>query len=197
MSMSARQEVWPQEPGMNSRSRKIHVQEIMRDIRARLSDTHLMAKYDLSQEQLRILFRKLLDCGALSPFDFQAWAIFCNKNVPLQHIRLFRREIVCFSLPVFNANDPEDRGMVVDISENGIGVRGLKAVANDIKTLVIPTEQYLGLPPLVFQARCVWTFGEADPNRRSGFYLIDASAKIWLELRKYVRNRAKAASQET
>lgn len=196
MSMSLQEEARPQELGMGSRPQKILVQEIMGDIQARLSDTQIASKYDLSEKQLQTLFRRLLDYGVLSPFEFQAWAIFCNKTVSLKNIRLFRRDTVNFSLPVYNADDPEDRGTVLDISENGIGVKGIRVSVNDIKTLVIPTEQFLGLPPLVFEARCVWANGELNSNSRCGFYLIDASAKIWQELRKYVRSRARSAAQK-
>jgi hypothetical protein len=193
--MSLQQEARPQESVMGSPVRKILVREIIRDIQARLSDTQLVAKYHLSEKQLQAIFRKLLDSGLLSPFEFQAWAIFCNKTVPLKNIRLFPRDAVGFAVPVYDADEPENRGTVLDISENGIGVKGIRASVNDIKTLVIPTEQFLGMPPLVFEARCVWTRAH-DSELRSGFYLIDASAKIWQELRKYVRSRPENSSDK-
>ena len=188
MSTSLQDEAQPQESGMGSPGQKVPVRDIILDIQARLSDNQIVAKYDLSDKQLQTLFRKLLDSGLLTPFEFQAWAIFCNKTIPLRNIRLFRRDIVHFALPVYDADEPENRGMVLNISENGIGVKGIRAEINDIKTLVIPTEQFLGLPPLVFEARCIWT-DAPESDRRCGFYLIDASAKIWKELRKYVRSR--------
>jgi hypothetical protein len=159
-----------------------------------MTDTDLIAKYKLTPEELQTVFRKLLDAEVLSPFEFQAWSIFCNKTVPLKHVRLFRRDPVNFSLPIYEADEPENRGQVVNISANGLGVTGIEAQVDDIKTFVIPTDELLGLPPLVFEARCIWINKNNDPACKGGFYLIDASAKIWQELRKHVRERNAAAS---
>jgi len=177
-------------------TRKISAREIINDIRARMTDTDLIAKYKLSPELLQTVFRKLLDAEVLSPFEFQAWSIFCNKTVPLKHVRLFRRDRVNFSLPIYEADEPENRGHVVDISANGLGVTGIEAEVDDIKTFVIPTDELLGLPPLVFEARCIWTTRNSDQGWKGGFYLIDASAKIWKELRKHVRERSGNSSHK-
>ncbi|MBI4964658.1 MAG: PilZ domain-containing protein [Desulfomonile tiedjei] len=176
---------------MPQATKKISAKDIMNDIRARMTDSDLIAKYKLSPEELQVVFRKLLDAEVLSPFEFQAWSIFCNKTVPLKHVRLFRRDRVNFPLPIYEADEPENRGKVVDISANGLGVTGIEAVVDDIKTFVIPTDELLGLPPLVFEARCIWIAqnGTEEGRSKGGFYLIDASAKIWQELRRYIREQ--------
>jgi PilZ domain len=179
-----------EEAAVTPTTRKISAKDIINDIRARMTDTDLIAKYKLSPEGLQAVFRKLLDAEVLSPFEFQAWSIFCNKTVPLKHIRLFRRDPVNFSLPIYEADEPENRGHVVNISANGLGVNGIEAEADDIKTFVIPTDELLGLPPLVFEARCIWITKNNDQVWKGGFYLIDASAKIWQELRRHVRERS-------
>jgi hypothetical protein len=180
-----------EESRMPQTTRKISAREIINDIRARMTDTDLLEKYKITSEGLQQVFRKLLDAEILSPFEFQAWSIFCNKTVALKHVRLFRRDPVRFSLPIYEADEPENRGVVVNISANGLGVQGIAAKVDDIKTLVIPTDELLGLPPLVFEARCIWiTNNIGQKDCKGGFYLIDASAKIWQELRKYVRQHA-------
>jgi hypothetical protein len=175
---------------MSPTTRKISAREIIKDILARMTDTDLIAKYKLSPEGLQEVFRKLLDAEVLSPFDFQAWSIFCNKTVQLKHVRLFRRDRVNFPLPIYEADEPENRGHVGDISANGLGVTGIEAEVDDIKTFVIPTDELLGLPPLVFEARCIWIIKNGNQVWKGGFYLIDASAKIWRQLRKHVRDRS-------
>ncbi len=54
---------------MNGVKRKIKGKEFVRDLRNGMADRELMEKYALSAGQLRSVFRKLLDSGAIGEMD--------------------------------------------------------------------------------------------------------------------------------
>ncbi len=54
---------------MNGVKRKIRAKEFVRDLRNGMSDRQLMEKYALSAEQLRSVFRKLVDRGAVDEME--------------------------------------------------------------------------------------------------------------------------------
>lgn len=50
----------------NKRTKRINVRELAEDIQLGLDDNNLMLKYDLNQEQLSLVLKKLLDTKLLS-----------------------------------------------------------------------------------------------------------------------------------
>jgi len=54
---------------VNGVKRKIRGKEFVRDLRNGMDDGQFMEKYDLSAEQLRKLFRKLVDSGIIDEME--------------------------------------------------------------------------------------------------------------------------------
>jgi len=170
---------------------EIDGRDLVTDIRAGVADTELMRKYGLSEKGLSTVFKKLLDSGAITPVEFEAWSIFSNESVPL-HVRIHPRHSLRFPLQVCEAGRPENTGMVTNISEHGLGVEGLAAKVNEVKTLMVRADAIVGGPPITLEVRCRWK-RSLDNNGRcvAGFYVISVSRGSWARLLEYAISRSR------
>ncbi len=61
-----------------------------------------------------------------------------------------------------DAADPECRGIVTNITERGLGVKGMKAEVDEVKKLVIKPDKFFQLTPFKLQAVCRWVNSADD-----------------------------------
>ncbi len=54
---------------MTTPKRKIKAKLFVKDLRDGMGDRELMEKYSLSADQLRVIFRKLVDAGAINEME--------------------------------------------------------------------------------------------------------------------------------
>jgi len=159
--------------------RKIPVREFLADFQAGMTDTEMIDKYRISPKQLRSVFKRLLDRQIIDPIAFEAWQIFGNNDVPLD-IRRYPRIALERRPPIYDASNPENRGVIVDVSAYGLGVQGLRARFDEMMTLVVPRTEVTPFGPIIFEARCRWS--EADEGCSSplcGFCVVVTGGTNW------------------
>ena len=119
----------------------------------------------------------------------QVEVIECDEPSPEKNDRREQeRYAVGFALPVHEATKRENKGIIVDVSEGGIGVQGLSAEPGERKTLVIPAYHgFVTFDSIVIVAECRWIDTEGEPGERnSGFKVIQLTPKNALELAKLI-----------
>lgn len=144
-----------------------------------MTDTGLINKYRISPNQLRTVFKRLLDRRIIDPIAFEAWQIFGNNDVPLD-IRKYPRIALEVRPPIYEAANPENKGVIINVSAHGLGVQGLRARFDQMMTLVIPVTEVTPFGPIVFDARCRWS--QTDKNFSSpvcGFCVVIAGGANW------------------
>jgi uncharacterized protein (DUF433 family) len=174
-------------PDLKPVSRKINLLEIVADIRAGMSNRDIMEKYNLSEEMLRQVSKKLLDArmsrsAAAEPEttieerqDFLATGEFVRHEVDLE-------------VPIYEAGRPESQGVVRDISEEGVGVAGIEANVGDLKTLVILGDEFGEFSSFEFEAYCRWSYADTEDGAcLTGFAISKISKNDFLQLQKLVR----------
>jgi len=167
--------------------RRLNLVAILADITAGMSKSQLMKKYQLSEEMLRKVSKKLLDSrGVRSASDGPDTVI--EEPAAFLATREFVRHEVDFELPIYEASRPEVHGIVRDISEQGVGVAGIEAGVGDVKTLGVLGDEFGEFLSFEFEGYCRWSVvDQADGTCLTGF-AIDKIAKDDLqELRKLVR----------
>jgi hypothetical protein len=99
--------------------REIKAREIVQDIRSGLTDSDLMEKYNLTDRLLQKVFNRLVDAKVISWSEIQERVRPYEDSEHLQTVtvRILPREKVDFPLPVYEADHPEIRGFVKDITE--------------------------------------------------------------------------------
>jgi PilZ domain len=173
--------------------------EVLRDLRSGMSDTALMDKHGLSYGELRSLLKELFDSGTLlqsqpteqsHPSELYLHAkhrSLSEANVGLNK-RDSRRQYLEFDLPVYEAELPDNLGTLRDISEEGVGLVGVQAEINEIKTLVVLGDTFGEVAPFEFQARCCWIDGDkGEKDWATGFRITDISDDDAYQLQKLLR----------
>ncbi|MBI5568429.1 MAG: hypothetical protein HY914_00635 [Desulfomonile tiedjei] len=163
--------------------------DILRDLRSGMTDEELMQEYRLTARGLGSLLRDLVDAKAISVSELLRRSTV-PEDVPelLAEFRVLPRNHVGFPLPIYEAQHPELRGVVCDITVDGVGTRGLNAKLDEIKTFVIPADEFFQIGPIVFQGLCCWTEEGADEGgNTAGFRVVEILKGSMRELQKLIQ----------
>jgi len=114
-------------------------EDFLDDLRSGVSHQELMKKYNLTPRGFETLSRSVLHLPGTD-----------------EEPRIRTRRHLEFLLPISESERPENTGLVYDISDDGIGTRGLRTKVHDLKTLVIPADDFFRMEPVVFQGLCRW-----------------------------------------
>jgi uncharacterized protein (DUF433 family) len=167
---------------------RIKIREIVGDIRAGLTDTQLMTKYRIDHEALQALFKKLLDLKAISRDAlFGEVSLHCETSAP-ENVRESNRYVLDFDIPVYDERAPEIQGRVHDITEKGVGIRGLSVRVDEVRKLVVLGDAFGVVAPFDFSAICRWSgVDEQDGLYAAGFQILEISDHSLEELRKLIK----------
>jgi len=166
---------------------RISAKAMVQDIRAGLSHAALAEKFKLSAKGLKRAFKKLAESGMIDPVEFRE-GISAEDTVILENIRELRRYYLDFDLPIIQVGPPELKGRVRDITEKGVGIIGIPAEVDEIRTFLILHEKFVLIKPFLFDAKCRWIAPEqGDGQCCAGFQITNTSEKDVVELKKLVR----------
>ncbi len=167
----------------------IKVKDIVRDIRAAMSDLQLMQKYHLSSKGLQSVFKKLIEARAVRPEElFDRSPIHAEDSVDIAGVRESSREYIEIAIPICDATNLENLGTIRDVSEKGVGVRGVETQKAETKTLVILAERLFPVEPFKFEAICRWVKRKrAEGIVDSGFEITRISQEALLQFWKLKR----------
>ncbi len=173
---------------------KIPLRDFLADFQVGMTDTELIDKYQISPNQLRSLFKRLLDRQIIDPIAFEAWQIFGNSDVPLD-IRKYPRIVLESQPRIHEVANPGNRGIVVNVSLHGLAVRGLRARFDEMMTLVVPWSEVTPFGPILIDARCRWLeTSEGCENPVCGFYVVVVGGTNWESVCQLFASCGKARS---
>lgn len=163
--------------------------DILRDLRSGMSDRELMQEYRLTPRGLGSLLRDLVDAKAISVSELlQRSAVPDEVPELLAEFRVLPRNHVGFPLPVYEAQHPELWGFVCDITVDGVGIKGLPAHIDEIKTFVIPADEFFQISPIVFQGLCCWSEESTEESgNTAGFRVVEILKGSMRELQKVIQ----------
>jgi hypothetical protein len=166
--------------------REIKAKELVNDIVSGLGDTELMRKYKLTFRGLQSVFRKLVDVGIVNEAALEG-RLVPPLNAETTVITRLPRKDIYVPLPVQDVDNPDVLGIVVNISERGLGVKGLKAEVEEIKKLAIKPDKFLELKTVTFKAKCRWVKPNDDPQEiLSGFETVSIAHEELEELKNLI-----------
>lgn len=168
--------------------RKIKAKEIVNDIREGMSDSQLMEKYRLSSKGLQSVFRKLVEAKSIAPRElFNRAPSVGDDTVDVASVRLVDRDFVEVPLPICDADDPKNIGTITDVTEKGLGIRGIRVQTGETKTLVFFSDRLFPVGPFALQAQCRWVKnGNGAGQIDSGFEITNISETGSQQLKKIV-----------
>jgi hypothetical protein len=166
----------------------VKIREFVKDVRSGMTDAGLVEKYGISSEALHSIFRKLLDLKALTHDDLFGHEDLRTPSVLHAQKRAMDRYVLDFELGMFDAHAPDNRGIVRDINEEGVGVTGMDATAGDTRTLLVSPDDFLEIQPFIFKAECRWSDAQGPGGARcAGFKIVHISDENLAALRELIR----------
>jgi uncharacterized protein (DUF433 family) len=173
---------------LGSREKKvINMGAIVEDIRSGLTETQLMAKYDLSSRGLQSAFWKLVQANALTWEELLSIYPALDDSVTLRRARQWDRNYPLLEIRIYDLHNPVNKGRVKDISEAGIGAVGLRASVGETKTLVLVPQSFMNLKEFCLDGECRWVVEEErEIDRLAGFEITDIDEANLKQLREVV-----------
>lgn len=168
--------------------RKIKAKDLVNDIREGMNDVQLMDKHKLSSKGLQSVFKKLIEVKAIKPGEaFNRNANVGDDTADVASVRLVSRDFMEPLLPICDADDPKNMGTIADITEKGLGIRGIQVQKGETKTLVFFSDQLFPVGPFAIQAQCRWVNnGNGNGQTESGFEITNISESGTQQLKKIV-----------
>lgn len=167
--------------------RKVSARQLLAAIRAGDGRKALMKKFSLSPRGLQKVLRQLVEAKVLQKESLCRELRSHYEAVDPERIRLDERYVVDFELPIYDPGQPHICGRVIDLTERGVGVMGLPAVVNEIKSLNIYTDDFLEIEPIYMEAKCRWVKDDEDMAKcMAGFQITRISDRDFAEMKKLI-----------
>lgn len=168
--------------------REISGKHFLKDMRAGMSDSELMDKYRLTEKGLASVLDKLLELKLITLSELHARSPFYDEPFIPGEFRVAPREDLDFPLPIYDKASPRMRGLVHDITEKGVGVRGIPSQVDQVRTFVVPVQEFFRSEAVVFRAKCRWVKEDDDARRfAAGFEVVQVHTGSLEELRSLIR----------
>ena len=155
--------------------RKIKASEVVRDIRAGMTNDDLMEKHGLSWDQLLNIFHKLIDAKVMSQTELAFHMPSTRSAVTGAQVRQLSRCYPPVVLRIYDLDDLTRDLTVKDLSEKGVHVVGIKTAVGRKASFLIQAIEFPDIDPLTFDAQCRWTKTEAN---QTGELTCDAGFEI-------------------
>ncbi|MBI5570721.1 MAG: PilZ domain-containing protein [Desulfomonile tiedjei] len=137
-------------------TRKINGKEFVGDLRAGFSPHELMEKYELSGDDLRKILRMVLDASAMKKTEIESLPSLYEGTNGQAGIRRFQRKRLDYTMYVYDSVDQLDGGEVMDVSEQGMQIKGLRIAKGEERTFIARSKARSQHRPFVFEAICCW-----------------------------------------
>ncbi|MBI5251099.1 MAG: hypothetical protein HY912_16545 [Desulfomonile tiedjei] len=147
-----------------SEVRKIKAGKIVADIRARLTDFELMAKYDLSWKDLQDILRKLVQANAMRPAELEERSAYFDDPINRKLTRATYRAYLRTPIPIQDLDDIANQGFITDLSETGFRTMGIVVKEDDDMNFLVRAGEVSEVKNLQLRAICKW----ANKDNRNG-----------------------------
>jgi len=153
----------------------VKVPEIVLDIRSGIGRSELLKKYSLTPRALRWICMMLVSSGAIGWHEI--YGNICERIDELvpEKIRQSKRFRLGLEVPVYEMGTPQERGILRDVSENGIGLRGIRVKIGETKTIVICGDEFGEYASFALDVVCKWVSKDAAGEYVAGFEIQNIS----------------------
>lgn len=164
------------------------LEEMAKDFHAKMIDSELMEKYHLSAAELKSVLNHLVDTKVLSHAELYRRPILTDDSIDDEPRRHLPRHRLAFLVSIHEADSPEIRGWVTDITDKGVGTAKISATVGEAKSYVIVPRKMKDVDEITFKAECRWVSTEG-PDRVpiAGFRITEISQDRLQQLRKFIR----------
>jgi uncharacterized protein (DUF433 family) len=167
----------------------IRVSEILSDMQSGLPETQLMDKYGLSPRGLQSVFWKLVRSRAVTWDELLGTSRTVNVDITPRRGRQIPRSYPILSVRIRDESDRQNKGLVTDLSEQGIGVVGISVQRAQTKTFALIPDEIAGLDSFCVVATCRWVKkGDGAKQSSAGFEIVSIDDKSRLGLHQLIHS---------
>jgi hypothetical protein len=175
------------------RKRKIQTRLLVDDIRSGLNRRQLLAKHMVSSKHLSSLIEELLAIGAVTQDEFDGLSDSHAVFDELEFTPRLPRNYLAYPFPIYVVGDPEATGLILDITEEGMRVEGIRVQPGEVRTFSIIATEVSDARPFVLEVTCRWITQDSEQGFQAGFQITKCSDLGLCELRKFILALAPAA----
>jgi len=172
------------------KKRVVDAKKIVRDIRTGKGDAELMRLYGLSAKGLESAFTKLISSRIMTIEEIYGRPSRSEQDTVIILDDLRKQERCCLpaSATVYDPDRHDTRGELTDMTETGIGIRGIRVSVGETKSLVLDCRNFFEGVAIRFDAECAWTEpAEKDEDWLSGFRITHLSQSDLDHLRNLIK----------
>jgi len=169
--------------------RRISARKVVEDIRSGTTAMELLHKYKLTSNELLRILDKLLHSRLLDQRELDSWSTLNHEITVIRGVRQDTRITIDFPLRVQDCDHPYKQGIVRDLSQNGIGVLGIKAKVGETRNLVVRLNGIADCRSVRFEAKCRWIIQPEAEGQEcvAGFEITGIDNAALNELRRVLR----------
>lgn len=171
----------------NARKKPVNVAQVLKDVRAGLTDSELMEKYGIPYERLDEVFRQLLDSNAITRGELYGRSSLFLDTVTVDAVHDESAHYLAFPVPISDAMDPSIVGRLRNVGEQMVGMVGIEAEIDEERSFVVYPEKFVDIQPIAFDATCRWLITEPEGSY-AGFEITFISDKDRERLELLVRS---------
>ncbi len=169
-----------------SEKRTIKATDIVKDIRDGMTHAELMNKYRLSSKGLRNALKKLGETRAVNLHANCEGSEGYDDTIIIEDLRKRVRKPAPSHMAIYERHNLGIQGIVRDITENGVGIKGITATVGELKTFLITPDEFVEMDPFEFEAVCRWVLETPDGEHASGFEITAIGENDLRELKKMI-----------
>lgn len=166
--------------------REIEAKDVIFDIRAGMTDSQLMEKYRLTYKGLKSALLKLLNVQAISPEElYEKFPLY--EVMTADDMRQLVKPPLPYPVPVYESHRKDDKGQVRNISEQGIGIKGIESRVGETKHLVVDATEFAAVDLVSCYAQCRWVRRKNSGEYVAGFEITRISKECFNSLKKMIQ----------
>lgn len=169
--------------------RKIVAAQLVADIRAGMTPSELMTKYQISQEGLHKALTQLVTHSLLKKSELKDRPSLYRDSEILDKIRRLPRIQVGFPLPVWDHRQAYSNALIKDITEKGLCTAGIDVRPGESLWLQLRSGEFDDWSTFEFQAECKWVSMPESGEEQcvAGFEITSISAECLGQLRELIK----------
>jgi len=166
--------------------RTIKAKDMVSDVRSGMAPDELMKKYQLPLNTLMNVLARIVHAKLLEKAELERLLPDLTDAILFRERRKHQRYYVYIPLPVYDVENLLDEGQVVDISEGGLRISGMRFHQGAKKEFLVQPEYYGNVFPFCFEADCRWSSETEEGYSVAGFAFTDITALGIAQVKKII-----------
>jgi hypothetical protein len=163
------------------------VESMVNDILFGIELGSFLEKYNIPYDRLDSILNQLLKNSALNSELLAGWKNSAPQSPQSNPGSSFTRYFPSFPIVVCDLTDSANRGLIVDIDEQGLGTKGIESEKGKVVRLAVLGDEFGSIDPFEFNAVCRWARLDRLQGCLAGFQIDHISSHDVACLRKLLQ----------